>query len=51
MRFIVYDEDGPLRKFYTRAEALAWMLDGMRLVVLPKKPKPDWFTVCGEALL
>ena len=56
VRFIVHDEDGPLRQFWTRAEAEKWMLDGMRLVVLPKQRrrrpvKPDWFVVCGEALL
>lgn len=51
MRFLVVDEDGPLRQFWTRAEAVAWMLPGMNLVVLPKKPKPDWFAILGEALL
>lgn len=51
MRFVVHDEDGPLRRFATRAEAQAWMLDGMRLVVLPKPAKPDWFLILGEALL
>lgn len=56
MRFIVHDEDGPLRQFWTKAEALKWLTDGMHLVILPKlrKPKPekpDWFVICGEALL
>lgn len=40
-RFVVHDEDGPIRAFYTRAAAQAWMSEGMRLVVLPKEAKPD----------
>lgn len=39
-RYIVHDEDGPLRSFYTRAEAIAFMTDDMTLQVLPK-PKKD----------
>ena len=39
MRFWVHDEDGPLRGFHTRVEAEAWMLPGMRLVVLPRPVK------------
>lgn len=42
-RFVVHDEDGPLRAFYTRAAAQAWMSKGMTLVVLPKEAKPDLY--------
>lgn len=40
MRFWVYDEDGPLRGFHTKVEALEWMLPGMWIVVKPKPEKP-----------
>lgn len=49
MRFEVCDEDGPLRRFHTRAEAVAWMLPGMTLRVLPRPKKVDLFAMCGEA--
>lgn len=51
MRYVVHDEDGPLRRFANKAEALAWLMPGMRLEVLPKPTKPDWFLILGEALL
>lgn len=39
-RYVIHDEDGPLRAFWTREQAEAWMLPGMRLVILPKVRKP-----------
>lgn len=51
MRYEVHDELGALRRFWRRDEALAWMLPGMTLKVLPKPAKPDWFAILGEALL
>ena len=36
MRYQVWDEDGLLRSFWTRKEATGFMLEGMRLVVLPQ---------------
>jgi hypothetical protein len=35
-RYQVLDEFGPLRTFWTKKEALAWMQPSMRLNVLPK---------------
>ena len=40
MRYWVNDEFGALRGFWTRAEALKFLADGMFLVVRPKPPKP-----------
>jgi len=40
MRFWVHDDIGALRGFYTRAEALQFLADGMFLVTRPKPPKP-----------
>lgn len=40
-RFVIADEDGPLRAFNTRSEALFFMSEGMALTVLPKPPKPS----------
>lgn len=51
MRYEVHDELGALRRFWRREEALAWMLPGMTLKVLPRVRKPDWFAILGEALL
>ena len=45
-RYLVLDEDGlPLRKFYWKDEAQRFVLQGMKLVRLPKpvrKPPVDW---------
>lgn len=53
MRYIVIDDDGvPLRKFWTRAEAVAYALQDYQILVLPKPPKPtfnDMFVEIGEA--
>jgi len=53
VRYVVHDEEGPLRAFRTRAAAAAWMRDGMRLVVLPKPPSKAvrMFARLGEALI
>lgn len=58
MRYQVWDEDGLLRSFWTRNEATEFMLEGMRLVVLPKpkqKTNKDIFAdalkEAGEALI
>jgi hypothetical protein len=40
LRYQIHDEDGLLRSFHTRADAVAWMLPGMRLVVLPRPKAP-----------
>lgn len=39
-RYCVHDEDGPLRSFWTKADALRFMLPGMKLVVSPRPRKP-----------
>lgn len=45
-RFTVYDEDNePIRKFYTRQEAINFLLDGWKIVVAPKTPVIDWNSV------
>ena len=49
-RYLVSDEDGPLRAFNTRSEALFFMSEGMTLTVLPKPPKPDLTALLGDAL-
>jgi hypothetical protein len=50
MRYQINDETGAmLRRFYTKCEALAFMLDGWSLVVLPKKPKINLIELVGEA--
>jgi hypothetical protein len=53
MRYVIHDEEGPLRTFRTRAAAIAWMRDGMRLVVLPKPPSRAvrMFARLGDALI
>lgn len=38
-RYIVHDEDGPLRSFYTRAEAAKFKVDAMWIETLPKPKK------------
>lgn len=56
MRFQVHDEDGLLRTFFTKVDALAWIKDRveLKLVVLPKarvKRKDvtkDVFKLLGE---
>lgn len=52
MRYEVHDELGALRRFWRREEALAWMLPGMTLKVLPRvrKPRLD-LSAFEEALL
>lgn len=53
MRYVIHDEEGPLRTFRTRSAAVAWMREGMRLVVLRKPPgrAVRMFARLGEALL
>lgn len=42
-RFIVLDEEQqPIRKFYTKADAVRFLQDGWTVVALPKKPVIDW---------
>lgn len=48
-RYLVSDEQGPLRAFNTRHEALFFMSEGMTLKVLPKPVQPDLMAVLGEA--
>ena len=50
MRFQVHDESGAmLRRFYTKAEAVAFMQQGWTLVILPRKKQLDIHTLLGEA--
>ena len=45
-RYQVVDEFGPLRTFWTKKEALAWMQPSMHLNVLPKvKPVKRYIEV------
>jgi hypothetical protein len=45
-RYQVVDEFGPLRTFWTKKEAQAWMLPSMRLNVMPKvKPVKQFIEV------
>ena len=48
-RYLVKDEDGPLRGFDSREEALHFMDKEMTLEVIPMKPKPDPFKIVGDA--
>jgi hypothetical protein len=52
-RFVVHDEDGPLRAFRTKAAARGWLQPGMSLVVKPKPPSRYELAVrkVGEALI
>lgn len=52
-RYAVCDEDGELRSFYTRAEALQFIGDRTEffIKVKPRKQKVDPFTLVGEALI
>lgn len=49
-RFQVHDEDGPLRAFWTRQAAEAWMLPGMSLVELPREPRKTRRAILNQAL-
>lgn len=41
MRFLLIDDDGqPFRRFWTRAEAEAYLLEHWTIRELPKDPKP-----------
>lgn len=45
-RYLVCDDENePIRKFYTKQEALNFLLDGWKIITLPKKPVIDWATV------
>lgn len=48
-RFLVSDEFGPLRAFYTRQEALFFMQEGFTLTVLPKPSKRNVLESLGDA--
>jgi len=52
-RFIVCDEGGALRSFFSKNDAAAFMRDRpeLTLKVLPKEIKPDLFKLLGECLL
>lgn len=51
MRYQIHDETGAmLRRFQTKAEAVAFMQQGWTLVVLKRKPKPDVHALLGDAL-
>ena len=42
MRFVIHDDEGPIRTFHTKKEAVDFLTGkrGLRLVELPKPPKP-----------
>ena len=51
MRYQIHDETGAmLRRFQTKAEAVAFMQQGWTLVILKRKPKPDVHALLGDAL-
>lgn len=52
-RFIVCDEGGALRSFFSKDDALAFMRDRpeLELKVLPIEPKPNYLELLGECLL
>jgi hypothetical protein len=53
-RYAVCDEDGELRSFYTKAEAIEFIgnrTDEFEIKVKPRKPKPDPMLVVGECLI
>lgn len=52
-RYAVCDEDGELRSFYTRAEALEFIggRPEFHIKVKPRKPKPNPFDIVGECLI
>jgi hypothetical protein len=50
MRFQVHDESGAmLRRFYTKAEAVAFMQPNWTLVILPRKKQLDIHALLGDA--
>lgn len=51
-RFIVCDEDGPVRKFYTKTEAVQWVRERPELIleVLPKPKQPNVFETTEDAV-
>lgn len=50
MRYLVKDETGvAMRIFQTRLEAVAFMQQDWSLVVLPRKTKPNFFDLVGDA--
>jgi len=50
MRYQVHDETGVmLRRFHTKAEAVAFMQRNWTLVILPRKPKIDIHALLGDA--
>lgn len=52
LRYIVQDEFGPVRKFYTKAEAARWAKErpGCRVVVEPKVVPSSVFDTTPEAV-
>lgn len=50
-RYQVMDECGPLRIFWTKSEAKAWMQPWMTLTVLPKPERVKKYIEMEEALL
>jgi hypothetical protein len=52
-RFVVCDEEGELRSFHSKAEAVAFIgerEDELVIKVLPKRPRPNPFELVGECL-
>jgi hypothetical protein len=51
-RFIVLDDDGPVRRFYTKYEANQWVKarPELRVKVLPKEKQPNIFESTEEAV-
>jgi len=45
-RFLVIDDDGePVRKFYSKQDAINFLLTGWQVITKPKTPIIDWATV------
>lgn len=53
-RYMVCDEEGELRGFHTKAEALEFIgdrTDELEIKVKAKRPKPTPFELVGECLI
>lgn len=53
-RYAVCDDEGELRSFYTKAEALEFIgnrTDEFHIKVKPRKPKPDPLQLVGDCLI
>jgi len=50
-KYLVKDDEGQsLRSFYTKSEAVAFLLPGYTIERLPDPPKIDYAALVGDAL-